>query len=74
MLMAKTQEWMNAVKDIWCQAVHDQPMWPINGRYQCRKCLRYHAVAWAQPQEHGVAEREEILQSSNSQVRAVAAQ
>ena len=26
--------------------MHDSPMWPINGRYQCRRCLHYHDVAW----------------------------
>jgi hypothetical protein len=73
MLIAKTQEWMNTAKDVWCQVVHDQAMWPINGRYQCRTCLRYHPVAWEQPESHGAGEKD-MLQSGNSQVTAVAAQ
>jgi hypothetical protein len=73
MLIAKTQEWMNTAKDVWCQVVHDQAMWPINGRYQCRTCLRYHPVAWEQPESRGAGEKD-MLQSGNSQVTAVAAQ
>ena len=40
------------VKDLenwWCIHVHDAPMWPINGQYQCRTCGRSRAVTWAQP-------------------------
>jgi len=40
---------MNKTKDLWCRAVHNQPMWPVNGRYQCRCCLRYHHVRWTEP-------------------------
>jgi len=32
--------------DLWCRRMHDSPMWPIHGRYQCRKCHRYHDVTW----------------------------
>jgi hypothetical protein len=34
--------------DLWCDLLHDKPMWPINGRYQCRTCLRYRPVRWEQ--------------------------
>jgi hypothetical protein len=34
---------------LWCEMFHDQAMWPINGRYQCRTCLRYTAVPWETP-------------------------
>jgi len=30
--------------DLWCRRMHRSPMWPIHGRYQCRKCHRYHDV------------------------------
>lgn len=23
-------------------------MWPMNGRYQCRRCLLYHRIPWEQ--------------------------
>jgi hypothetical protein len=37
------------LKDIWCRAFHNEPMWPVNGRYQCRCCLRYHGISWTVP-------------------------
>jgi hypothetical protein len=31
----------------WCALMHrDSSMWPIHGRYQCRRCLRYRQVRW----------------------------
>ena len=36
--------------DVWCSLMHEQPMWPIHGRYECRICGRQHQVAWAEPQ------------------------
>lgn len=32
--------------DIWCEVVHDSPMWPIHGEYECRQCGRHHQVVW----------------------------
>jgi len=37
--------------DLWCRRMHHSPMWPIHGRYQCRKCHRYHDVAWEAPKD-----------------------
>lgn len=31
----------------WCRAMHDAPMWPIRGHYQCRSCGRTFSVPWA---------------------------
>ena len=33
----------------WCKAMHPDPMWPVNGVYQCRVCHRKFRVAWEQP-------------------------
>jgi hypothetical protein len=30
----------------WCRKMHDEAMWPMHGRYVCRKCLREHRVVW----------------------------
>jgi hypothetical protein len=30
----------------WCKLIHDAPMWPISGRYECRTCGRHHPVLW----------------------------
>src|SRR5579863_2180355 len=32
---------------LWCDFMHDSPMWPIHGQCQCRTCGRYHPVLWA---------------------------
>jgi hypothetical protein len=33
---------------LWCTLVHNSPMWPIYGQYECRKCgRRYPAFAEA---------------------------
>jgi hypothetical protein len=33
---------------LWCDLVHDSPMWPIHGEYECRTCGRHYAVPWAE--------------------------
>jgi hypothetical protein len=32
---------------LWCSLVHEAPMWPIHGHYECRTCGRLHPVPWA---------------------------
>lgn len=39
---------VSAVGASWCQLMHPDPMWPVNGQYQCRVCLRKYRVAWEQ--------------------------
>jgi hypothetical protein len=34
------------VGNSWCQIMHPDPMWPVNGEYQCRVCQRKFPVAW----------------------------
>ncbi len=36
---------------VWCGLMHDTPMWPIHGQYECATCGRHYAVPWggAQP-------------------------
>src|SRR3954462_7417114 len=31
----------------WCKLMHSDLMWPINGRYQCRRCHRSREITWA---------------------------
>jgi len=31
----------------WCGLMHDSPMWPIHGQYQCGDCGRRYSVPWA---------------------------
>ena len=32
---------------LWCDFMHDSPMWPIHGEYECRTCRRRYLVPWA---------------------------
>jgi hypothetical protein len=32
---------------LWCALMHDAPMWPIHGSYQCRICAQSYRVPWA---------------------------
>jgi hypothetical protein len=32
---------------IWCDLMHNAPMWPTHGQYECRTCGRRHPVRWA---------------------------
>jgi len=32
---------------LWCDFMHDSPMWPIRGEYECRTCGRRYPVPWA---------------------------
>jgi hypothetical protein len=31
----------------WCGLMHDSPMWPIHGQYECGDCGRRYSVPWA---------------------------
>jgi hypothetical protein len=31
---------------LWCDMMHDSPMWPIHGQYECRTCGRRYTVPW----------------------------
>jgi hypothetical protein len=33
---------------LWCDFMHDSPMWPIHGEYECRICGRRYPVQWAE--------------------------
>lgn len=39
------------LSELWCELVHDAPMWPIHGHYHCRTCGREHLVPWEQSAE-----------------------
>jgi hypothetical protein len=42
----------SALGELWCQAMHADAMWPVNGEYRCKTCLRTYKVAW----EHKASE------------------
>jgi len=40
-------EGISKLGGIWCDLMHNAPMWPIHGQYECRTCGRRHPVGWA---------------------------
>lgn len=61
MVSERSQNPLEKARDFWCQLFHDEPMWPVNGHYQCRRCLRYHPVSWEQPVKKQLAEAKEFV-------------
>lgn len=39
---------METLAKVWCSLVHDSPMWPMHGRYECRVCGREYPVEWSE--------------------------
>ena len=42
--------WQRAARrfgTLWCDFMHDSPMWPIRVEYECRTCGRRYPVPWA---------------------------
>jgi hypothetical protein len=37
------------IADLWCRLMHQEPMWPSHGQYECRTCGRRYRVCWEQP-------------------------
>jgi hypothetical protein len=37
---------VKTISDLWCNLMHDQPSWPICGKYYCKKCWRRFPVPW----------------------------
>jgi hypothetical protein len=35
----------------WCGLMHNSPMWPIHGQYECAECGRHYSVPWAQAEQ-----------------------
>lgn len=36
----------NRIEEMWCRMMHEQAMWPMHGKYNCRQCLREYPVGW----------------------------
>src|SRR5438128_5231673 len=49
-LNPESATWQTAAGNLgalWCTFMHDSPMWPIHGEYECRVCGRRYPVPWA---------------------------
>ena len=47
LMKAHTIAFLSNIGNFWCRLTHHELMWPNRSRYQCRRCLRYHLVPWA---------------------------
>src|ERR1700723_1640454 len=47
MFSGTTQDFTEQLGALWCGLMHDSPMWPIHGQYECRTCGRRYFVPWA---------------------------
>src|ERR1700684_978136 len=44
--LAATRNAASKLGAVWCGLMHNSPMWPIHGQYQCRDCGRTYPVQW----------------------------
>jgi hypothetical protein len=47
---------------LWCGVMHDEIMWPVNGRYRCRTCRREYTVSW---ERNGVRPRADAIKAKD---------
>lgn len=47
-LQAAWQTAAGTAVTFWCDLMHDSPMWPIHGQYECRTCGRRYFVPWVE--------------------------
>lgn len=45
-MLSKIEQFSGAVGRRWCRVMHPDPMWPVNGMYQCPRCQRKFPVPW----------------------------
>lgn len=38
---------ISKVGDVWCELMHDDITWPVDGHYHCKICLREYPVQWS---------------------------
>lgn len=41
---------ISKVGDVWCELMHDDITWPVDGHYNCKICLREYPVQWNGPE------------------------
>jgi hypothetical protein len=46
-MTSHSAEQAGRIAEIWCSLMHDAPMWPIHGQYQCRTCGLRYPVPWS---------------------------
>jgi hypothetical protein len=46
---------------LWCQLMHDAPMWPMHGRYECATCGREYLVPWGEHNQQPAVARQPVF-------------
>lgn len=49
------------IGETWCMSMHQEVMWPMRGKYQCRTCLREYPVVFETPESQPPARRHDAL-------------
>ena len=49
------------IGETWCISMHHEVMWPMRGKYQCRKCLREYPVVFETPEAQPRAARRDSM-------------
>lgn len=59
-MLARISSIGTSIGEFWCQVMHPDPMWPVQGRYRCPSCHRSYSVPWEQkavdPAQHPAKE------------------
>ena len=42
---------LKRLRELWCKAMHDSVMWPVDGHYECRVCGCRYEVPWMSESE-----------------------
>ena len=45
-MSATVSSLISKVGDVWCELMHDDITWPVDGHYNCKICLREYPVQW----------------------------
>lgn len=53
-------DFLSSLGRLWCRFAHPAPMWPVNGYYLCRTCLRKYPVLW-EPRHAALLARKDRL-------------
>ena len=49
------RDFMNRIRGLWCETMHDRVLWPIHGKYRCATCQREYAVEFEELRAGGEA-------------------
>lgn len=66
-MLKKMDQFYEEAAEHWCHFAHHESMWPVNGLYRCRTCLRTYPVPWANSRVGQTVRRERPHKSLTAQ-------